>query len=97
MERRVGEGTEGTWALPGSLGRSACHHCSRDVAVTQQRAVDIKTPIYSLQCADPAAASAHCSLSSQFSPFLSSSSSSPDWNFPDFPAVPLPQHLVLCS
>ena len=29
----MGEGTEATWALPGSLGRSACHHCSRDVAV----------------------------------------------------------------
>ena len=82
----MGEGTEATWALPGSLGRSACHHCSRDVAVTQQRAVDTKTPICSLQCADPAVASAHSFL--HFSPGSSHT---------DFPAVPLPQHLVLCS
>ena len=64
-EQRVGEETEDSWALPGSLGRSACHRCSGNVAVTQQRAVDTKTPIYSLQCADPTA------ISSPFSPFLS--------------------------
>lgn len=61
-----GRGTEGTWALPGSLGRSGLPSFV-EVGIfsgPQQRAVDIKTPIYSLQCADPAAASAHSFLRS---------------------------------